>query len=66
MFGIRAGTEVPVEVPLETETVADVPAETERTVEALVDMPKPEECDTVEPGENKDTNPRRGRKPKGE
>ena len=33
-----AGTEVPAEVPLKTETVADVPAETERTVEALADM----------------------------
>lgn len=61
-----AGTEVPAVVSLKTETVADVPAETERTIEALADMPKSEECDTVESSENEDTKPRRGRKPKGE
>ena len=61
-----AGTEVPAEVPLKTETVADVQAETERTVEALADMSKPEECDTAESGEGEDKKPRRGRKPKGE
>ena len=61
-----AGTDVPVEVPLSTESAAEIPVEAEQTVEPLAAMSKSEECDTSEFGEDEDTKPRRGRKPKGE